>query len=249
MAHEFEVREEMEFDATPEEVWQAISTGPGVDSWFMGRNQIEPREGGRVTMRLGGWDAVSTITAWEPGRRFKHQSEEGPDGQMMAFEYLIEGRDGGGTVLRLVHSGFLGDDWEAEYDALSVGDRVYLRKLGVYLARFGGRTASYASFSHGPKVLDKSRMWSTLGTALGLDRAPADGDRVRLTVEGTDPAEGVVEFVAHDAFVCVTSADAMYMFVHGFDGTTVVEYHGFGSESEGKTAHAAWEAWLARSFA
>ena len=30
----------------------------------------------------------------------------------MAFEYLIEGRDGGSTVLRLVHSGMLGDDWE-----------------------------------------------------------------------------------------------------------------------------------------
>ena len=33
--------------ATPEEVWQAIATGPGIDSWFMGRNEVEPGEGGR----------------------------------------------------------------------------------------------------------------------------------------------------------------------------------------------------------
>jgi uncharacterized protein YndB with AHSA1/START domain len=249
MAHEFEVREEIEFDASPEAVWQAISTGPGTDSWFMGHSEIEPREGGRVTMRLGGWESVSTVTAWEPGRRLKHQSEPDPDGLMMAFEYIVEGRDGGGTILRLVHSGFLGDDWETEYDALSVGDRVYLRKLGVYLARFDGRTATYAAMSHGPKVPDAQVMWSALGAALGLAGAPAEGDRVRISLDGAGQAEGVVEFTAHDTFVCVTVADAMYLFVHGFDGTTVVEYHGFGAESQGKAAHAAWDAWLAGTFA
>jgi hypothetical protein len=168
---------------------------------------------------------------------------------MMAFEYIVEGRDGGGTILRLVHSGFLGDDWETEYDALSVGDRVYLRKLGVYLARFGGRTATYAAMSHGPKVPDAQLMWSALGAALGLAGAPAEGDRVRISLDGAGQAEGVVEFTAHDTFVCVTVADAMYLFVHGFDGTTVVEYHGFGAESQGKAAHAAWDAWLASTFA
>jgi uncharacterized protein YndB with AHSA1/START domain len=247
MAHEFEVREQIELDASPEEVWQAIATGPGVDSWFMGHSEIEPREGGRVAMSLGGWDSVSTVTAWEPGRRLKYEGEPAPDGQMMAFEYLIEGRDGGGTVLRLVHSGFLGDDWEAEYDALSVGDRIYLRKLAAYLARFAPRTVAYAAFSHGPNVEDASRMWAAVGAALGLDRAPADGDRVRLAVEGLEAADGVVEFAAHDTFVCVTTADALYMFVHGFDGTTVVEYHGF--EGDGDGVRAAWDTWLQKSFA
>lgn len=248
MAHEFEVREEMEFDATPEEVWEAISTGPGVDSWFMGHSEIEPRAGGRVTMQLGGWDSVSTVTAWEPGRRFKHETEPGPDGQLMAFEYLVEGRDGGGTVLRLVHSGFLGDNWEAEYDALSVGDRIYLRKLGVYLSRFAPRTAGGAWFLHGPNVPDADQMWSTLGAALGLDGVPADGDRVRLGIDGVEPLDGVVEFAAHNTFVCVTVPDAMYMFVHGFDGTTVAEYHGFGSDADGQAAQSAWDGWLQKSF-
>jgi uncharacterized protein YndB with AHSA1/START domain len=48
MAHPFEIRNEIEVDATPEEVWEAIATGPGVDSWFMGRNEVEPRQGARL---------------------------------------------------------------------------------------------------------------------------------------------------------------------------------------------------------
>jgi uncharacterized protein YndB with AHSA1/START domain len=34
--HEFEIREEIALDATPEQVWEAIASGPGMDSWFMG---------------------------------------------------------------------------------------------------------------------------------------------------------------------------------------------------------------------
>ena len=38
MGHEFEADKRAELDATPEQVWEAIATGPGIDSWFMGRN-------------------------------------------------------------------------------------------------------------------------------------------------------------------------------------------------------------------
>ena len=35
---------------------------------------------------------------------------------------------GGTTTVRLVHGGFLADDWEAEYDALNEGDAMYLSR-------------------------------------------------------------------------------------------------------------------------
>ena len=54
MAHPFELTHEIEVDASPEEVWEAIATGPGVDAWFMGRNEIEPRDGGATRMVLPG---------------------------------------------------------------------------------------------------------------------------------------------------------------------------------------------------
>jgi hypothetical protein len=60
------------------------------------------------------------VTAWEPPRRFAFRTGGQQDQQgFMAFEWLVEGRGDGTTVLRLVQSGVLGDDWEAEYDALA----------------------------------------------------------------------------------------------------------------------------------
>jgi hypothetical protein len=44
--HEFEIRDELTLAATPEQVWDAIATGPGIDSWFMGHTEIEPGKGG-----------------------------------------------------------------------------------------------------------------------------------------------------------------------------------------------------------
>ena len=57
----------------------------------------------------------------------------------MAFEWLVQGRDDGTCVLRLVQSGVLGDDWETEYDALGKGWDMYLHQLAQYLGHFRGR--------------------------------------------------------------------------------------------------------------
>src|SRR5258708_12055250 len=90
MAHEFEVRVETPVDATPDQVWEAIATGPGIDSWFMGRNEIEPRVGGKGRMTMGEYTQESTVTAWEPGRRLAYRSAANPHGTLMASEYLLE---------------------------------------------------------------------------------------------------------------------------------------------------------------
>ena len=42
---------EVEVPGTPEEVWQAIATGPGISSWFM-PVEFEERDGKPVIMRL-----------------------------------------------------------------------------------------------------------------------------------------------------------------------------------------------------
>src|SRR5947209_7574051 len=105
---EFEIREEITLDATPEQVWEAIATGPGLDSWFMGRSEIEPRQGGANRLEMPGYTQESTITAWEPGRHLAFRGDD-PDGTFAASEFLIEGRGGGSSVLRCVHSGLLGD--------------------------------------------------------------------------------------------------------------------------------------------
>jgi len=249
MPREFEIREEIALDATPEQVWDAIATGPGIDSWFMGRNEVEPREGGTARMALPGYTQESTVTAWEPGSRFALRSDVNPDGTFMAFEYLIEGREGGSTVLRYVHSGILGDDWEAEYDALRKGDRMYLENLARYLKHFPGRTSTYDMFVPGPQVADPERAWAAFKGALGLTGTVAEGDPTRLTVDGLPPEEGVVEFARQPAFLGVRTSDGLYTLIHGYQDTVVVEHHSFSDEADPERTERAWQSWLDRSFA
>ena len=53
MGHEFAQQREAEVPARPDEVWAAIATGPGIDSWFMGRSQVEAGPQGTVRTVFG----------------------------------------------------------------------------------------------------------------------------------------------------------------------------------------------------
>lgn len=84
---------EVEVPGTPEEVWQAIATGPGVSSWFV-PTEIEERDGVpvSVTSHFGpGMDAVAKVTAWDPPRRFAAEGEWGPGAPPVATEWIVEG--------------------------------------------------------------------------------------------------------------------------------------------------------------
>jgi uncharacterized protein YndB with AHSA1/START domain len=246
MAHEFELHEEITLDATPEQVWDAIATGPGIDSWFMGRNEVEPREGGEVRFTMAGETSTGAVTAWDPPRRFAHRSPEGEDGTFMAFEYLVEGRGGGSTVLRYVHSGMLGDDWETEFDALKKGTVMYLRTLATYLAHFPGRTATPVS-AWAPPQPDEATAWAGVTRALGLPATVSEGDQARFTLDGGEPVEGVVDSVLYPSFLGVRTNDGLYRFV-GRGGIIGVGHHVFADVDQ-KEAEAAWQAWLAAVFA
>jgi uncharacterized protein YndB with AHSA1/START domain len=249
MAHPFELTHEIEVPATPQEVWEAIATGPGIDAWFMGRNEVEPGEGGvtRMTTPFGTEDA--TITAWEPPTRFASRTPEGPDGAVHAFEYIVEGRDKGSTVVRWVHSGFLGDDWEKEYEGLSEGDPMYFDKLRVYLTHFRGRTATPVGV-FGPVVPDRDRAWATFFEGLGLSEEPAVGDRVRLTPEGLPQLDGEVDWRSRD-FFGVRTGDGIYRFMHisVFGGPTGVGHHVFVDGLDQAETEQAWGRWLEGLFA
>jgi uncharacterized protein YndB with AHSA1/START domain len=248
MAHPFEVRKEIEVEATPEEVWEAVTTGPGLDSWFMGTNEVQPGEGGTVRMTLPAWTLESTVTVWDPPNRLVTQTSEGEDGRLMTFEYVIEGRGGGRTVVRFVHSGFLpGDDWEAEYDALKKGDPMYLHKLAQYLTYFRGRTATPVDV-YGPQVADQEQAWAVLRGGLGLTGSVDEGDHVRLTPDGLPPIEGVVDFASPET-LGVRSSDGLYRFIYGLGGTVVLGHHIFSDDVDQKEVEQAWQSWLTGLFA
>ncbi|MFC1438685.1 SRPBCC domain-containing protein [Streptacidiphilus sp. N1-10] len=240
MTHPFEIEQETTLPATPEQVWEAIATGPGIDSWFMGRNEIEPREGGTAAMDVGGQREEAVITAYDPGKRLATRTPASGDGRFMAFEYLIEGRDGGSTVLRVVHSGMLGDDWQDEYDALRRGWPFHLHSLREYLAHFPGRTAVpvFAVAPSGERSAQQTR--SALARALSLPEPVVVGARAHAEIADLAPLDGEVVWADDERFE-VRGSDAILTFHHG-SGMVLMFHHLFGPDTDG--AEAAWQHWL-----
>jgi uncharacterized protein YndB with AHSA1/START domain len=242
MGHAWEQRDEAIVAASVDEVWAAIATGPGIDSWFMGRSQVEPGPAGAVTTDLGGFAMNGTITAWDPPHHFAYRTDE-PGERFFAFEYVIEGRDQSSTVLRLVSSGFLSDeDWEAEFEAMTAGGEMYFRTLVAYLEHFAGRFATPVNVT-GPAVADWPAAWAALRGSLGLGDQPAVGDPVRATAPGVAGLDGEIDFVNAQA-LGIRSADGLYRFIQGIMGSFVLSHHLF-SDADEKQAGQAWKTWLA----
>jgi uncharacterized protein YndB with AHSA1/START domain len=250
VGHQFELPHEAAVEASPEEVWEAISTGPGIDSWFMGHTEVA---GGVVRTAFGGHPMPdSVVTAAEPPRRLAHGSDKTDDGRFVAYEFLIEGRDRGTAVVRMVTSGFLpGDDWQDEFEAMSRGIEMFFATLVEYLGHFAGRTATPIT-EFGPPVRDWPRAWEILYAELG--GRPEPGTRVRFTptpvegsapVERATPVEGVV-YYRNSQTVGIRAENALYRFLQGFGGSMIAAHMLFsGAEDQGP----AWRSWLERLYA
>jgi len=80
MGHPFEQRRAAEVPATPDEVWAAIASGPGIDSWFMGRSEVQPGANGTVRTVFGEYAPELDVAAWDPASRFAYRSGEARTG-------------------------------------------------------------------------------------------------------------------------------------------------------------------------
>jgi uncharacterized protein YndB with AHSA1/START domain len=246
MRGEWETVTEAEVDASPEQVWQALATGGGLNSWFVGLNEVQPGSGGTLRSTTGGFTDELSVTAWEPRQRVVYRSSQGEDGRFYALEWLVEGR-AGGTVLRCVASGFLpGDDWEAEFESLRDGGAMYFHTLVQYLTYFRGRTALVVD-AFGPPMEDWDQAWRVLTDALGLNGTINAGDQVRLTPTGLTPIEGVVYATAPNV-LSVRTGDGLYRFVKA-GPFGMVSHRIFSDAADGQQTAQAWQAWVSQLFA
>src|SRR3979409_200170 len=89
------VQVEVELPGTPEEVWQAIATGPGISSWFV-PTDFEERDGKPVAMKFNfapGMEPRSAVTAWDPPRMFATEADcVIPGSPSIANEWSVEAR-------------------------------------------------------------------------------------------------------------------------------------------------------------
>lgn len=244
--NERRLEKSVELDATPEQVWDAIATGPGISAWFV-PHEVEPRVGGAITGQFGpGFDATGRVTAWDVGKRFAYGTAEPPPEGMAdyAFEFLVEGRDGGGTVLRFAQSGFLDEGWEDEYNSLDTGWDLFFGNLRAYLEHFPGMPAhTVVTMTWTEASADEC--WPVLHRALGLTEHPAVGDQVTLRPAGPPPISGVVD-IATDAFLGVRSEHGLHRIgAEGSTGCGLSAYHYFyGRPVDVASLTDSWQTWL-----
>jgi uncharacterized protein YndB with AHSA1/START domain len=128
---------EVTVPGTPEQVWDAIATGPGISAWLQ-PTRVGEHVGGEFAFDMGaGFSQGGTVTAYDAPERFATETiwPAGEETTTLATEWLVATRDEGTCVVRMVMSGFgHGDGWDDEIDALREGMAVALEGLRVHLA-------------------------------------------------------------------------------------------------------------------
>lgn len=188
------VQAEVEVPGTPEEVWRAVATGPGISSWFV-PSEVEEREGGKAVSHFGpgdSMDSVGTIQEWEPPRRYRVETEElGPGASSVATEWTVEPRPGGICVVRVLHRwSASSDEWDSQFEGHEQGWAAFFRLLRLYLAHFRNQPCTAFQLM-GTAPEPAGAAWAALSRSLGLTDA-GEGQRVKSPA-GAPRLEGVVE--------------------------------------------------------
>jgi uncharacterized protein YndB with AHSA1/START domain len=194
-------RTSLDIDASPEEVWAALTQAEELVRWFPTDAKVTPGKGGTMLWSWGhGEDWVTRIDAWEPGRLLRLIQEDArpyttegkplPPGEVeparIAMEFTIETHQGR-TRLRLVHSGFgHGGAWDAEIEGISEGWQAELRSLRHYLGRHRGKDRKAGRALVGT-TLPRATAWGRLLGPGGFALTPAnpkEGERYEVVTPG-----------------------------------------------------------------
>jgi uncharacterized protein YndB with AHSA1/START domain len=189
----------MEFitPGTPEQVWQAMATGPGNTAWFA-KTTIDERVGGAIRFDFGpDGKSVGEVISWEPPRTFGYVERDWmPGAPPVATEITITSRSGDQCIVRMVHSLFTSsDEWDDQLEGFEGGWPGFFDVLRLYLTHFAGQPA--ATFRVAETLhADQNEVWSLLTGALNL--AGADVGQRRQAPSEAPRLSGVIEGVHQD---------------------------------------------------
>ncbi|MCW5802785.1 MAG: SRPBCC domain-containing protein [Deltaproteobacteria bacterium] len=191
----------VELDASPEDVFRAVTEGTEVAKWLAPEARSTPPDGdnkARIWISWGeGMSAEHEIEVFDPPKRIRHPSGKNAETKAELYaDWSIEARGGGTTTLRLVHSGFsVGADWDDDYDAHARGWMLMLQNLRHYFARHPHAPAAHLTFM---SKVESSRgaLWAALLDKLGLAAPPKVGDAFRFATPSGAILTGAVDFVA-----------------------------------------------------
>jgi uncharacterized protein YndB with AHSA1/START domain len=252
------IQVEVEVPGTPEEVWQAIATGPGISSWFV-PTEFEVRDGKpvAVTVSMGpGMESTSTVTVWEPPLKWAAQSDGWIPGMPpLANEWSVEAREGGICIVRIVQSLFAStDDWDNQLEGAAHGWPGFLRTLRIYLTHFRGLRSALMKWMV-PVAGTEVEAWEALTAALGVKGSSA-GQRCTAPA-GVPVFSGVVEYVTQSPNDALLRLDkpgpgiaALGTFNMGGPSMVALNFYLYGDPAAGTVARETplWDAWFQKRF-
>jgi uncharacterized protein YndB with AHSA1/START domain len=251
------IQVEVEVPGTPEEVWQAIATGPGISCWFVPA-EFEERDGKPVAVKMNfgpGMELRAPVTAWEPPQKWVAQSDGVPGSPPIANEWSVEARGGGICIVRIVQSLFAStDDWDNQLEGAAHGWPGFFRTLLLYLTHFRGQRSATMKWM-APVAGTEAEAWETLTAALGLQGLSV-GQR-RTAPVGVPAFSGVAEYVTQSPYDALLRLDkpgpgvaALGTLDFGGQSMVLLGFYFYGDQAAGIAAHETprWEAWIQERF-
>ena len=251
------VQLEVEVPGTPEEVWQAIATGPGISSWFMPTTVEE--SGGKpvaVTSTFGpGMEARGAVTAWDAPRKFAMQGEAWGDFPAIATEWSVEARAGGVCIVRVVQSLFAStDEWDNHLESAASAWPGFFRTLRMYLTHFRGQRSAIMQFA-APVAGTEAEAWDALTAAFGLKSVKL-GQRWSAPA-GAPALGGVTEYYTENPYDALLRLDKSASGVAAFGAydmggqcMVAVNFYHYGDQAADAVARETpvWDAWFQHRF-
>lgn len=188
----WEDRRTLRTTATPMQAWEAWARPAHLSRWFTDDARGEAVAGGELVHVFSrfGIEIPHRVLEAVPGEKLV---VDGMSPMGLPFrQQVIVSRDGGETVIELVHSGFGSeDDWGMEHEGVDSGWKLALALLRHYLENHWGRDKASlfvmrpAAFDYaalGPLYRDEDGLarWLTTSGALAGKQA---GDPVRLELQ------------------------------------------------------------------
>jgi uncharacterized protein YndB with AHSA1/START domain len=249
---------EIEVPGTPEEVWQAIATGPGISAWFVPA-AFEEKDGTPVAVTLDfgpAMDSRSVVTAWQPPRLFAREGAGWvPGSPPIATEFTVEARSGDVCVIRVVQSLFAStDDWDGQLTGAEEGWPGIARVLRLYLSHFRGLQSAIMRIM-APVPGNARDAWSSLTSALGLSDVAVG--QLWTAPSGAPQLGGIVEHVGDNPYGVLLRLDTPGPGTGAF-GTiefgdlvmATMTLYMYGDQAEEHVARetSRWQTWIQERF-
>jgi uncharacterized protein YndB with AHSA1/START domain len=127
------LEKEVFIKASPQRVFQALTTKEDLERWFLVKAEVDLRPGGAIRFAWGpAMVEVGKILVCEPPHRLSYSWEAlEPSPTTITFELTAEND---GTRLHLIHTGIgVGEDWDAYSTAVDSGWSAHLIDLTTWL--------------------------------------------------------------------------------------------------------------------